>query len=58
MSFAIYLIGFAILIGGVAWAMSVAGVSTLYIMIAAVILLGLGVLSGAARTRSKDPPSS
>lgn len=56
MSFALYLIGFIIFTAGVAWALSVAGVSHLYIAIGVVILLGLGIFSGAVRTRHKDPP--
>jgi hypothetical protein len=56
MSFVLYLIGFAIFLGGVAWGLSVAGVPQLYIGIAVVILLGLGILTGVTRTRSKDPP--
>ena len=55
MSFLIYLIGFAILIGGVAWALITAGVPHLYVLISSVILLGIGILTGVARTRSKDP---
>lgn len=55
MSFLIYLIGFAILIGGVAWALITAGVPQLYVLITSVILLGAGILTGVARTRSKDP---
>ena len=58
MSFPIYLFGFALVIGGIAWGLSVAGVPTLYIMIACVILLGIGILTGVARTRQKDPPTS
>lgn len=54
MSFALYLIGFIIFIAGVAWALSVAGVSELYIAIAVVILVGLGILTGVTRTRTKD----
>jgi hypothetical protein len=54
MSFAIYIVGFAILIGGVAWGLSVAGVSATYIGIACVILLGIGIVSGVAKTRTKD----
>ena len=57
MSFLIYLIGFAIFLGGVAWAMITAGVPTLYVLIASVILLGIGILSGVSRTRGKDPSS-
>lgn len=55
MSFLIYLVGFAILIGGVAWALITAGVPDLYVVIASVILLGIGILTGVSRTRAKDP---
>ena len=55
MSFLIYLVGFAILIGGVAWGLITAGVPTLYVGIASVILLGIGILTGVASTRGKDP---
>ena len=40
MSLIIYLVGFAFVIGGVAWALFVAGLDTIYVMIAGVILVG------------------
>jgi membrane-bound acyltransferase YfiQ involved in biofilm formation len=55
MSFAIYLVGFLLLTGGIAWALVTAGVPTPYVAIACVILVGLGIVTGVARTRSKDP---
>ena len=55
MSFALYVIGFVIVIGGVAWGMIAAGISLLWVMIACVILLGIGIVTGVSRTRSKDP---
>lgn len=55
MSFALYLIGFVVFLGGVAWGLSVLGVSTTYIAIAVVILLGVGIFTGVTRTRTKDP---
>ena len=55
MSFAIYLIGFAIFLGGVAWALVTLGVPQLYVLITCVILLGLGIFTGVTRTRGKDP---
>lgn len=58
MSFSLYLLGFVIVIGGVAWALAEMGVSSVWIAIACVILLGLGILTGVARTRSKDPPTA
>lgn len=55
MSFALYIIGFLIFIGGVAWALITAGVPQLYVLIGATILLGIGIFTGVARTRGKDP---
>lgn len=57
MSFALFLIGFALVTGGVAWAMVTAGVPTLYVAITCVILAGLGIIVGVSKTRSKDPSS-
>ena len=55
MSFALYVIGFVIVIGGVAWAMITAGIALTWVMITCIILLGIGILTGVSRTRSKDP---
>jgi len=57
MSFAIYLVGFALVTGGVGWGLVTAGVPHVYVAIACVILIGLGIISGVAKTRSKDPSS-
>ncbi len=54
MSFIMYLIGFAFIIGGIAWALVIAKVSTVYVMIAVVILIGVAILTGVTRTRSRD----
>jgi positive regulator of sigma E activity len=58
MSFLLYLIGFIVFIAGLAWLATVAGVSQTYVMIGAVILLGIGIFTAASRTRQKDPPST
>jgi hypothetical membrane protein len=55
MSFLLYLVGFIVFIAGLAWLATVAGISQTYIMIGAVILLGIGIFTAATRTRSKDP---
>jgi hypothetical protein len=55
MSFVLYVVGFVILIAGIAWALVTAKVPTLYVTIACVILLGIGIVTGVVRTRSKDP---
>jgi len=55
MSFALYMVGFVIFLGGLIWGAMEAGVPHLYIGIGAVILLGRGIFSAVGRTRSKDP---
>ena len=55
MSFTLYILGFLIFTAGVAWALSVANVPTLYITIACVILLGIGIMTAVSKTRTKDP---
>ncbi|KQM78738.1 hypothetical protein [Xylophilus sp. Leaf220] len=55
MSFAIYMVGFVIFLGGLIWGAVAAGVPHLYIGIGTLVLLGLGIFSGVGRTRSKDP---
>lgn len=55
MSFALYMIGFAVFLGGLVWAAVVAGIPQLYIGIGALILLGIGIFSAVSKTRSKDP---
>jgi hypothetical protein len=57
MNFGLYLVGFLVFIGGVAWGLSVMGVSSTYIIIACLVLLGLSIMTGVTRTRMKDPPS-
>lgn len=54
MSFALYLVGFLVVIGGVVWALITAKVPGVYIGIACVILIGLGIVTGVTKTRSKD----
>lgn len=54
MSFILYLIGFAFIIGGSAWALVVSGVSTRNVIIAVIILVGIGILTGVTKTRARD----
>lgn len=55
MSFALYMIGFLIFLGGLIWAAVTANVPHTYIAIGAVIILGIGIFSAVGRTRGKDP---
>ena len=55
MSFLLYLIGFMLIMAGVAWALVLAGVAVLKIAIVCLILLGLAIVSGVVKTRPRDP---
>jgi hypothetical protein len=54
-SFATYLIGFVIVIIGLAIAASLLGVSTTWIAVGVIVLLGVGILTATSRTKSRDP---
>ena len=54
MTYALYLIGFIIFIGGLAYAAHMAGLAPIWIMVGAITLLGLGIFTGVVRTRQKD----
>jgi hypothetical protein len=55
MSFAIYLIGYIVFIIGLAIGAHLLHVPPRWIGVGALILAGLGVLTGVARTRQRDP---
>ena len=57
-SFSIYLIGFIVLIVGLAVAAVLLGAPTQWIVVGAIILVGIGILTGTSRTKTKDPPST
>jgi uncharacterized membrane protein len=54
-SFATYLIGYIILIGGLAGAAYLLNIPTVWIVVGIVILIGIGVLSATSRTKMRDP---
>jgi uncharacterized protein YjbJ (UPF0337 family) len=55
MSFGIYSIGFAIVIGGLVYAAYLLHMPAHWIAVGAVVLLGVGILKGVKTTRQKDP---
>ncbi|MGA8224280.1 MAG: hypothetical protein WB780_21725 [Candidatus Acidiferrales bacterium] len=55
MSFGIYSIGFAMVICGLIYAAYLVHMPAHWIIVAAVILLGVGILTGVKATRQKDP---
>ena len=56
-SFSTYLIGFVVLIIGLAIGAIYLGVSTIWVTIGTIILIGIGILMATTRTKPKDPPA-
>jgi hypothetical protein len=54
MSFGIYAAGFAILIAGLVYAAHLMQIPPHWILAGAVVLLGVGILSGVKATRQRD----
>ena len=55
---AIFIVGFVILIAGLAYGASMAGMSPQWIGVGVVVLTGIGVIMGVTKTRAKDPSHS
>jgi hypothetical protein len=55
MSFGIYAVGFVLVIGGLIYGAHLMHVPGHWIVVGAIVLLGLGVLSGVKATRQRDP---
>ena len=55
-NFAIFIIGFIILVAGLAYGASMAGMSAQWIGVGVVVLIGLGVVIGVTKTRTKELP--
>jgi uncharacterized membrane protein YiaA len=55
-SFATYLIGFVILIVGLAVAAYLLNVPAMWIGVGVIVLIGIGVLMATSREKPRDPP--
>ena len=55
MSFTLYVIGFLIMIAGLVYGATILHISTHWIVVGTIVLIGLGILTGARATRQKDP---
>jgi hypothetical protein len=54
MSFGIYALGFAIMIGGLMYGAHLMHMPGHWIAVGGIVLLGVGILSGVKATRQKD----
>ena len=55
MSFGLYAMGYAIMIGGLIYAAHLVHMPAHWIAVGAIVLLGLGILKAVKATRQKDP---
>lgn len=56
-SFNTYLVGFVVLIIGLAVGAYLLNAPTTWIAVGVIVLLGIGILSATSRTKQKDPPN-
>lgn len=57
-SFALYLIGMVIVIGGLAYGAFLLHVPSQWLIVGVVILVGVGIVGAVTHTRRRDPPES
>jgi hypothetical protein len=55
-AFGTYLIGFVLLIVGLSIGAYLLNVPPLWIVVGAIVLLGIGLMAATSRTRPRDPP--
>ena len=56
-AFMLYVIGFFILLAGLIYAAFLVHVPQTWIVVGALIVVGLGVMSAVSQTKRRDPPS-
>jgi len=54
-NFVIYLIGTLLVVSGLAYGASRAGISSTWIVVGALVITGIGLMGGIVKTRQKDP---
>ncbi|HWD28444.1 MAG TPA: hypothetical protein VG387_14840 [Rhizomicrobium sp.] len=56
-SFALYIVGFFLLLAGLIYAAYLVHVPHTWIIVGTLVVLGMGVMSAVSHTRRRDPPS-
>ena len=57
-SFTTYLLGFFIVVLGLAVAAYLLSVPPMWIAVGVIVLVGIGILTATSRTKPRDPPSA
>jgi len=58
MSFGLYILGYLVVIGGLAYGATLLHIPTHWIVVGAVVLAGLGIVTGVKATRERDSPKA
>jgi hypothetical protein len=56
-SFALYVLGFFVLIAGLGYGAYLVHVPHTWIIVGALVIIGIGIMSAVTRTKRRDPPS-
>lgn len=56
-AFALYVIGFIVLLGGLIYGAYLVHVPQTWIIVGALVLVGIGIMSAVSRTKRRDPPA-
>lgn len=54
-NFVVYMIGTLLVVAALAYAASLVGISQTWIIIGALVIVGIGLMGGITKTRQKDP---
>jgi positive regulator of sigma E activity len=57
-SFTLYIVGFFVLLAGMIYAAYLVHVPHTWIVVGALIVVGLGIMSAVSHTKRRDPPSA
>lgn len=56
-AFGLYVLGFVVLLGGLIYGAHLLHVPQTWIIVGALIVIGLGIMSAVSRTKQRDPPN-
>ena len=56
-SFALYVVGFIVLVGGLLYGAYLIHIPHTWIIVGALVFIGLGIMSAVSRTKRRDPPA-
>ncbi len=56
-AFALYVVGFSVLLGGLGYGAYLLHVPHAWIIVGMLVMIGIGVMSAVSRTKTRDPPA-